>query len=526
MSNSEGSDFFIHTVDSSSFSVGGTEYPVSYAQLSMGVNEIPSVTVGIGVATKESPFISKLSMKNLADTLAALNNAVVSRSEATLAINLSSSGGEEENLWVAGWVVTGVGLTQVNPKAPFSLECTITHPAYALATTHAFARFSDADPLSHVSFDGVKDLVSAAKSALSALKAANSAKQLPHLCSTSVALPTAIKGESEVWAALSSGLDEAISAISSYLEWDSSEPSFPGGSVATGDVEIDNGVKYAMVAAWLEGFGGGSVFSILQNVIGTNFLTEVIPSYHQFIIEDKLKLRPAISRKSSPDFTLGTSSIAHIDFPSLDREPLFGEYMYLQNTYTTSKAITFSYSAAEKLESKSEMLAYVPSASNSRGVLNRVTDPPWISFAGRMGQAYPIPPAENEDAKPTFSEPKVRSLPVSQDSSYVSGWNDLRLKYLAHTFQIHYRSAVTATLQLPFMPSLGLSPGKFLSVKDDGAEGGGSADLFRGKISRVLHSINCASSSALTVVDLQYCEIGDGSSDAEVVGDRRPALYT
>lgn len=497
----------VYTVDSCSFTCGGSSYDVASVDMTARINEIPVCTVGIAPAGGSGKAsVHTLDLGSLKDVLDDLSAKAVRMTYASLRAFLSGggpAGSAPEQLVLDNWILVGVGLSRVSTTSMFKLECIIAHPAYALKTCPGFFYDGTNAVRTDQVIDGVTDIVSAAHVAVNLLKTVNK-DGVDIVCDPVPGMSTPLKSASEVAEDMASALDR-LDGYLGYLKWD---PGFSNASsgIPCEDALLDGrmilGMKHAMVAAWI---GGGSGKSVWDGLMGMSqeFGISVVPTY----AEKTLSVVPT-NPWMKPDIVIPDHYVSEFDAPGLDPDPVYGMTTRAEESFVPPPGTTtFSMDELSGMAAPGppSVLAFVPSASVvGIGGIKVVGRPQWYvdasAFAADMASMEGLD--DVADGSVTFDQ-AMASDPAgsSQDNPDLKTWHNAVTTYLANRFMTSYREGVSASMLCPFLPNWGGSP----VIPGKTAVFTSGEPLFQGMVSVVHHHIDCASSTASTTLVLSHC---------------------
>lgn len=498
----------LYRVKSCNFDVGGTKYDVSSVSLDLSLGAIPSCSVGIAPYGGGGNRVHKLSLGELKGVYSALCAKAVGLTVSNLELrvsvkNVGSLDATEESISLKGWLLRDVSLQNVTTTSRFSLVCTIVHPAYRMAVSFGpfFQGDAGIDPFKQ-DVEGVEDPISAGVVAYRIVERANKDAAVPRN-GTVDGVNTVMRSLSDVSKDVGNHMAHAMESLGNLVRWDSSF-SNAGLSVPYADVagSLLEGVKYAMVVAWVSAGVSGDVWSDLAKVCGT-FGAVVVPTYDQ----DKLVACP-FNPWIRPKVHLPDYYVDNIGFPRMDERPLYGTAICVgSESKTTFDTVTFAVSASSGAAIEKANIAFVPdSVDKSTGMLELERDIPyWLSdviYWSQSKEAYGG--AGSASAANTWAPPTPDLSPTGRVDGIDKSENILAT-YLANKFMTMYRASSTAALSCAFIPIWGgltVVPGMRVSFDSDGT-------LFTGLISQMRHYIDFASSTARTYMSLSHCLDGD-----------------
>ena len=498
---------FIYTVSTSHFDVGGTEYPVSFATLTLSLNSIPTCTVGIAPAgaTEDSVVVNTLSVRTIRDTYEELGKKAVDLTESSLHIvvdkydSSTSSKIGSQSIELNGWLLIGVGLSELNVTTGFSLTCTIAHPAYNL-TRYAGFFFSSSGTVDFKTvLNKITNPVDAGLAAIDEVILKNSNEIIP-LCE-GIKTSTPIKTQEQVTDILKEAMQKSRDNIEKYLRWDSAfsggKYDLPGESEAT--AEMLEGIKYALADMWLYEAPGtsGSAWDTMNSVAGLLYL-DIVPTY----MYPELTVTPSNPWKEV-SLKIDESDVSDLTLPSIDPAPIFGVIQYEGNGAQVSETTwTYQESAGQHTYVQPTNLAFVPADNDiSSGKLIGAGTPGWVLMA--MHVATALSKGETFTFEEDTEQVKKPMEPESGDSQDLTKWNTIKMMCLASMFMKAYRAQVSAQLQCPFMTRTEdgalIIPGKVMSFHSEGGE------VFTGHVESVMCTVNCERSIGSTHISVSYC---------------------
>lgn len=495
------------------FEVGGEKYDVSYVNLSLALNGVPTCEVGIAPANAAGDIrINKLELVSLKQAFLNLTKKSVELETSYLMLQLySTNGGPTEIIELQDWVLVSCGMDDVSTTDVFSLSCVMAHPAFKL-NLYTGCFFNGAGVLNfEKEVEGVQNPLDAALKTIQVTIDANKEK-IKTICEPLSMASTPLKDPNKIKEELVSGMDQLKSTIPEVLKWD---VSYTGGklSIPCQDVgtPVPYGVKYALLDAWTMTMGDQSFWGKLTGQICGDFFLEVVPTYNKKKGDGKLTLAP-LNPYGGPTVKMPSEYVSVLNMPGFDPEPIYGVIMYQgQGSAESSASVTFADMGEAAAVIQPVNLAFVPVQSKlAGGQLHHVGDPYWISFA--MTKAASLNPVMPRDAGgDTYSQQKENPEQIDKNiKESLKAWNQVRLRYLNAIFMSSYRMAMEAHLSCAFCPELpdGTEPlpGSILVFQSEG-------ELFRGQIQTVVHNVDCANSRASTQISLRYCDVDNGTSN-------------
>lgn len=510
---------FIYVVKEASFDIDGDKYDMANVSFVASIGGIPQCTVGIAPNDGSgSIIINSLDIVSLKDAFEALSKKAIALAKSNLKVTLSvtSAGGkggssmDDQTLELKDWKLVNVGLSHLTTTMPFSITCTIAHPAFILTTRGGF--YFDASGT--LKFDDTCDQATnpldAAQVAIDTVLTANEEK-IATVCEE-VQMATKLKSPKEI----NDSLEEATKALKSemqhgeYLVWD---PEFSGASYdlpmqdkLTGVYE--HGLKYALVSAWIPDDRNSSVWDILQRNVCPQFALEIAATWDK----KTLSLVPVMPWKT-PSYHINDYMVQEVVFPGMDPDPIYGCILYEgPGAAPPAASITFEEGSAEATAMQPSNLAFIP--EDSKDSVGRLwhcgPGPAWLDLAmEKATAATPIDVEATGDI--TFdeeiSEPEHASAGDNHDLEI---WNAAKMMHLYSLFMQAYRSRVEANTICAFFTKC---DGEYVIPGKVGDFITGGKALFSGLITTIEHFIDCARSTAYTKINFAYCQAPDANDN-------------
>lgn len=524
-------DNIVYTVAAADFDAGGTTFSVSSVRLNAVANGIPTCAVGISAekgAKENTSKVFALTIEGLAETLQSLQNKAMQLATCNLHVKLASTGkisgtkpGVTLNL--AGWLLIGVGMSDLTTTDAYSLTCIIAHPAYKLTlasgcmyTGVGGINFSDISK-------NISNPLDAAKKAIQAIQKANGSQPKQKLIEEgSPSAGFSLKTLQAMRDEIAGRMGATSSAIDSYLEWDGGSYVSHGSDIPGASVMGDclDGVKFALVRDWAHALFNMSAWNALESVIAPTYGLEVLATYHQ----EKLVVCPAMPWKDTEDctVTLKDNLAYSVLLPGQDKDPIFG-YMAQDYMQAPGGGLFTVYSAgSEKTVTTPQTLAFIPEGvSSSVGRITQINIPEWIAAARQLSSQKKS--TKGTGGKGRHYQSGFLSAPTNQSSGDNKQLGKLYPGVLMHfenRFVLDFRRTVEATLRCPLCIKAGntIFPGQRLKFLSKGKP------VFYGTIMSLQHIISCASSTAETRIGLAYCSF-DGGAEGSVLGKSPVAPY-
>lgn len=515
----EATDNVLHTVSECDFRVGGTRYDVSNLEISLELNGIPRCMLGIAPpGGGDAGSVRTFDLEPLKEVFDDLSSKATKLEESSLKFTVKSlgsgafEGSETEEVNLEGWLLADAGLEQVSTTGPFSLHCTIVHPAYKLLTKSGFF-FDGTDTVDMKTRVGVGDPLEAVSNAIDAVVEANGDNPL-HL-GDDVGASGSLKTPEDICGDIRDNVEEMKKDLELII-WD---PEF---SNASENLPFDKIVSdkyaeardYALMHCVVAGAAGKTMWDVLNDLRGT-FGCDVVPTYGV----ETLSLCPSNPWKT-PTFEIPDNYVSVLAFPGRDPQPIYGQVLHMgEGLEPAGGTITFEAGAAAGVSMPIVNAAYVPASSDkSIGALCvREAPPAWYGDFVRFAAEYD----GNQDSVTTTkgdtawdAEPDKPPQAGGEIDSKVL--DEVLTCNLANDFMLMYRSQVRVSLQCAFMPMDFDHNLVFPGMNAKFTVGAGSRTLFSGEIMSMSHVIDFARSMAYTNIVMQNC-IGDGKD--EVLGD-------
>lgn len=545
----------IYTIGSTKFTTPIGDLPVTSFKMTLTLGALPSATVGVDLyldpnskpkpslagpssyggpapipdSNKYEAFsVGSVSKKynKLLELASKLSKCSFS---ATVLANTKEGGtGTTQNISLDGWLLVAVGLGSLSTTNAFGVQCTILHPAYALALRGGFCFNWGIFP------EPKKNQVASVKDPLDAgikmymLLQEKLKKTLKYACTGKSIKPNSA-GQDEVNNQINGTFSDVPRLLGNLFVWDPAKgggsSGIPLGSYAKGNIPF--GIKKAMMDLWAP-TGEASVWDILIRQVCSSLDLTIIPDY----TAKKLPIVPFYPWLT-PTLTINDDNLFEINSPGVDPSPVYGISGAPRVEFEASPGLSvYKAAKAQKIIRRATALAFVPKGgAEINGKFFPGTVPQWVVSA--IAQSTAASTSAHEPTPSAFSEPSepATSEAGSGDNIDLQSAGDIRGQCMACEFLKLYKKRLEASVTGPLMfdaPSgkttAPILPGSVVtitsnSIKNDKGEAG---TLFAGYIVGVTHTMSMHDSFCATGIQIAYCRPEKGYEFLESVMNNNP----